>query len=58
MLYWISKTRPPLHIWSTRTDHFAPLFVALGVGEADLATQRTVIDDFWHGMAKRSIQLG
>ncbi|TDC73716.1 dioxygenase [Streptomyces hainanensis] len=41
-----------------RTEHFAPLFVALGAGEADLATQRTVIDGFWGGLAKRSIQLG
>lgn len=41
-----------------RTEHFAPLFVALGAGQADLGTQRTVIDGFWHGMAKRSIQVG
>ncbi|MFD5317212.1 dioxygenase [Streptomyces sp. NPDC127098] len=41
-----------------RTEHFAPLFVTLGAGEADLATQRTVIDGFWGGLAKRSIQLG
>jgi 4,5-DOPA dioxygenase extradiol len=41
-----------------RTEHFAPLFVALGAGEADLAGQRTVIDGFWAGMAKRSVQFG
>jgi 4,5-DOPA dioxygenase extradiol len=41
-----------------RTEHFAPLFVTLGAGEADLATQRSVIDGFWMGLAKRSIQLG
>ncbi|GAB3958858.1 class III extradiol ring-cleavage dioxygenase [Actinoallomurus acanthiterrae] len=41
-----------------RTEHFAPLFVALGAGEAELGTQRSVIDGFWLGMAKRSIQLG
>ncbi|MFC9326132.1 dioxygenase [Kitasatospora sp. NPDC057015] len=41
-----------------RTEHFAPLFVALGAGEADLATQRSVIDGFWMGLAKRSVQLG
>ncbi|HEY9389067.1 MAG TPA: class III extradiol ring-cleavage dioxygenase [Mycobacteriales bacterium] len=41
-----------------RTEHFAPLFVTLGAGQADLDTQRTVIDGFWHGMAKRSIQVG
>ncbi|MCT2588908.1 dioxygenase [Streptomyces sp. N2-109] len=41
-----------------RTEHFAPLFVTLGAGEADLGTQRTVIDGFWGGLAKRSVQLG
>jgi 4,5-DOPA dioxygenase extradiol len=41
-----------------RTEHFAPLFVTLGAGEAELDTQRSVIDGFWLGMAKRSIQLG
>ncbi|WP_371482591.1 dioxygenase [Kitasatospora sp. NBC_00315] len=41
-----------------RTEHFAPLFVTLGAGEADLATQRSVIDGFWMGLAKRSLQLG
>lgn len=41
-----------------RTEHFAPLFVALGAGEAELGTQRSVIDGFWLGMARRSIQLG
>ena len=41
-----------------RTEHFAPLFVTLGAGESDLPGQRTVIDGFWGGLAKRSIQLG
>jgi 4,5-DOPA dioxygenase extradiol len=41
-----------------RTEHFAPLFVTLGAGEADLGERRSVIDGFWMGLAKRSIQLG
>lgn len=41
-----------------RTEHFAPLFVTLGAGEADLDSRRTVIDGFWAGLAKRSLQLG
>jgi 4,5-DOPA dioxygenase extradiol len=41
-----------------RTEHFAPLFVALGAGEDDLAAQRTVIDGFWLGLSKRSVQFG
>ncbi len=39
-----------------RTEHFAPLFVALGAHDATHAP-RTVIDGFWFGLAKRSLQL-
>jgi len=35
-----------------------PLFVTLGAGVDELATQRTVIDGFRFGLAKRSIQIG
>ncbi|AXI76979.1 dioxygenase family protein [Peterkaempfera bronchialis] len=41
-----------------RTEHFAPLFVTLGAGADELASQRAVIDGFWMGLAKRSIQIG
>jgi 4,5-DOPA dioxygenase extradiol len=41
-----------------RTEHFAPLFVTLGAAAGELKTQRAVIDGFWLGMARRSIQLG
>ena len=41
-----------------RTEHFAPLFVTLGAGESDLESGRTIIDGFWHGLAKRSVQVG
>ncbi|MGP3967613.1 dioxygenase family protein [Streptomyces sp. 6N223] len=42
-----------------RTEHFAPLFVALGAGESELTgSPRSVIDGFWAGLAKRSVQLG
>ncbi|WP_433597490.1 dioxygenase family protein [Nocardia sp. CA-135953] len=49
---------PAAHLAHPRTDHFAPLFVALGAGADDFTNQRTVIDGFWLGMARRSIQLG
>lgn len=49
---------PAAHLVHPRTEHFAPLFVTLGAGEDDLTNQRTIIDGFWHGLAKRSIQLG
>ena len=41
-----------------RTEHFAPLFVTLGAGLDDLTAQRPVIEGFWGGLAKRSVQLG
>jgi 4,5-DOPA dioxygenase extradiol len=41
-----------------RTEHFAPLFVTLGAAAGELDTHRSVIDGFWMGMAKRSVQLG
>ncbi|RVU21461.1 dioxygenase [Streptomyces antnestii] len=43
-----------------RTEHFAPLFVAMGAADAggELDAQRSVIDGFWMGLAKRSVQFG
>ncbi|GHJ40754.1 dioxygenase [Streptomyces sp. TS71-3] len=41
-----------------RTEHFAPLFVTLGAAEGDLDRGRSVIDGFWMGLAKRSVQFG
>ncbi|MDI3403440.1 dioxygenase family protein [Streptomyces cavernicola] len=43
-----------------RTEHFAPLFVAMGAADAngELGAQRSVIDGFWMGLAKRSVQFG
>src|SRR3954454_6693404 len=38
-----------------RIEHFAPLFVSLGAG-SDGGSSRTVIDGFWYGLAKRSLQ--
>jgi 4,5-DOPA dioxygenase extradiol len=52
------RKAPSGRIAHPRTEHFAPLFVTLGAGEADQDAQRTVIDGFWYGLAKRSIQLG
>jgi 4,5-DOPA dioxygenase extradiol len=41
-----------------RTEHFAPLFVSLGAALEELQTQRSVIEGFWAGLAKRSVQFG
>ena len=39
------------------TEHFAPLFVALGAAATADAPPETKIDGFWYGLAKRSIEL-
>jgi 4,5-DOPA dioxygenase extradiol len=43
-----------------RTEHFAPLFVTLGAADAhgQIGDGRSVIDGFWMGLAKRSVQFG
>jgi 4,5-DOPA dioxygenase extradiol len=47
---------PAGHVAHPRTEHFAPLFVALGAADDGQAAQHTVIDGFWYGLAKRSVQ--
>ncbi|MBZ6476796.1 dioxygenase family protein [Streptomyces griseocarneus] len=49
---------PAARLAHPRTEHFAPLFVALGAAGDDLGAQRSVIDGFWMGLAKRSVQFG
>ncbi|MFI9239570.1 dioxygenase [Streptomyces sp. NPDC053079] len=49
---------PAARLAHPRTEHFAPLFVALGAAEGELGGQRSVIDGFWGGLAKRSVQFG
>lgn len=49
---------PAPRIAHPRIEHFAPLFVSLGAGVADADAPRTVIDGYWYGLAKRSVQLG
>ncbi|CAM5249759.1 Dioxygenase OS=Streptomyces antimycoticus OX=68175 GN=SSPO_042800 PE=3 SV=1 [Streptomyces antimycoticus] len=51
-------TAPAGRLAHPRTEHFAPLFVTLGAAEAELRSQRSVIDGFWMGLAKRSLQFG
>jgi 4,5-DOPA dioxygenase extradiol len=49
---------PAARLAHPRTEHFAPLFVTLGAAAGELGEARTVIDGFWYGLAKRSIQVG
>ncbi|MFW6694529.1 dioxygenase [Streptomyces sp. MAR4 CNX-425] len=53
-----TRKAPAGRLAHPRTEHFAPLFVTLGAAEDDLAGQRSVIDGFWMGLAKRSLQFG
>ena len=46
---------PAAHQAHPRTEHWAPLFVALGAAEG--ASSTSVIDGFWYGLSKRSWQL-
>ncbi|MEV5507910.1 dioxygenase family protein [Streptomyces orinoci] len=54
--FW--QKSPAARLAHPRTEHFAPLFVALGAAEDELGSQRSVIDGFWRGLAKRSVQFG
>lgn len=47
---------PAAAIAHPRSDHFAPLFVALGAGLDGHERSRSTVDGFWHGLAKRSFQ--
>ncbi|MDE9366939.1 class III extradiol ring-cleavage dioxygenase [Luteipulveratus sp. YIM 133132] len=40
-----------------RTEHWAPLYVALGAASEDRVEADSVIDGFWFGLSKRSWQL-
>jgi 4,5-DOPA dioxygenase extradiol len=58
MLDFLAKA-PAAHEAHPRTEHFAPLFVALGAAyESGDLTSRSVIDGFWYGLSKRSWQFG
>ncbi len=49
---------PAASIAHPRTEHFAPLFVALGAAADGPSEVETVIEGFWYGLSKRSVQLG
>ena len=47
---------PGRHEAHPRTEHLAPLFVALGASSGTTETARSVIDGFWYGLSKRAFQ--
>lgn len=46
---------PAARLAHPRTDHFAPLFVALGAA-LDSVAGSTAVAGFWYGLSKRSVQ--
>ena len=51
---------PAAHEAHPRTEHWAPLYVALGAANPDgaaSASAQTTVDGFWYGLSKRSWQL-
>jgi|SRR5690606_11650988 4,5-DOPA dioxygenase extradiol len=49
---------PASRLAHPRTDHFAPLFVALGAAGGDVHENHVPIEGFWWNLAKRSVQFG
>jgi len=47
---------PSARLAHPRTEHFAPLFVAMGASLTTTDTPTSVIDGYWYGLAKRSVQ--
>jgi len=50
------RTAPAAHEAHPRTEHWAPLYVALGAAAATNHESSSVIDGFWYGLSKRSWQ--
>lgn len=50
------RKAPAARLAHPRTEHFAPLFVALGVGIDDLTGDSSMVDGYWYGLSKRSWQ--
>jgi 4,5-DOPA dioxygenase extradiol len=47
---------PAARMAHPRTEHFAPLFVSMGASVGTTDTPTSIIDGYWYGLAKRSVQ--
>ncbi|MFF5965191.1 dioxygenase [Streptomyces collinus] len=53
------KNKAPAALYAhPRAEHFVPLAVTLGAAHDELSTHKAVIEGFWLGMSKRSVQYG
>lgn len=50
------RSAPAAHLAHPRTEHFAPLFIALGAGAESGLESESEVEGFWFGLSKRSIQ--
>jgi 4,5-DOPA dioxygenase extradiol len=48
---------PAVRYAHPRTEHLAPLFVTLGAGDSNGEPLQSIIDGYWMGLSKRSIQI-
>jgi 4,5-DOPA dioxygenase extradiol len=48
---------PAVRFAHPRTEHLAPLFVTLGAGDTNGEALPSIIDGYWMGLSKRSIQV-
>lgn len=48
---------PAVRFAHPRTEHLAPLFVTLGAGDSNGAPLPSIIEGYWMGLSKRSIQI-
>jgi 4,5-DOPA dioxygenase extradiol len=48
---------PAVRYAHPRTEHLAPLFVTLGAGDTSGESLPSIIDGYWMGLSKRSIQV-
>jgi 4,5-DOPA dioxygenase extradiol len=54
----VEREAPAAHEAHPRTEHWAPLYVALGAADAGGSIDaRTTVEGFWFGLSKRSWQL-
>lgn len=50
------RTAPAATLAHPRTEHFAPLFVALGASVESGLDSKTEVQGFWFGLSKRSVE--